>query len=44
MLEELKNMYEVLIKYIENKDLTCYQRELAKEAKNSVRLLIAMED
>ena len=36
-------MYEVLIKYIETEELTCYQRELARDAKNAVRLLIAME-
>jgi hypothetical protein len=43
MLEELKKMYEKLIKFYENDELTYYQRELLARAKNEIRLLIAME-
>lgn len=44
MLEELKNMYEKLIKLLENNELSYYQREQLLNAKTAVRILIAMED
>ena len=44
MLEEFKKMYNTLLKYLENNELSYYQRELAGDAKNSVKLLIAMEE
>lgn len=43
MLEELKKMYEKLIEFYENKELTYYQRDLLARAKNEIKLLIAME-
>ena len=44
MLEELQNMYEKLIKLLENNELSYYQREQLLNAKTAVRILIAMED
>lgn len=43
MLEELEKMYNTLLKYLENEELTYYQKELAGNAKNAIKLLIAME-
>ena len=43
MLEELQNMYEKLIKFLENNELSYYQREQLLNAKNAIRILIAME-
>lgn len=44
MLEELTKMYEKLIEFYKNDELTYYQRELLARAKNEIRLLIAMEN
>ena len=44
MLEDLKNMYEKLIKLLENNELSYYQREQLLNAKTAMRILIALED
>lgn len=44
MLEEFEKMYNSLSKYLEREELTYCQRELAGNAKNAVKLLIAMEE
>ena len=44
MLEDLKNIYEKIIKFLENDELSYYQREQLLNAKTAMRILIALED
>lgn len=44
MLDKLQKMYDELIKMLDNDDLSYWQKENLYNAKNSIKLLIAMED
>lgn len=44
MISKLQQMYDDFISILENKELSHYQRELVLDAKNAVKILIAIGD
>lgn len=44
MQDKLKQMYAELVQFLDKDDLSYYQRELISDAKNAIKILIAIGD